>query len=242
MDSDVTANRAPDGADDTLSERVYAGIVDGIVGGEFPPDSRLPSEVALARRFAVSRPIVREALARLRDHNFIRSRRGSGSWVLHKPDDALTAFAPVSSIADIQRCFEFRSAVEGRAAALAAERLDARARVRIEAAYADLEEVVRGNAVGAEADFAFHLAVVAAARNDFFRAALEMLQGNILLSINLMRNLSLRRPRQRLRRVQDEHLAVLEAILARDPEAAERAMSFHIASARARLFDGGESG
>jgi GntR family transcriptional regulator, transcriptional repressor for pyruvate dehydrogenase complex len=40
---------------------------------------RLPSETALAQQFAVSRPIVREALVRLRDHGLIKSVRGSGS-------------------------------------------------------------------------------------------------------------------------------------------------------------------
>ena len=85
-------------------------------------NARLPSETELARRFGASRPVVREALARLREDGVIVSRQGSGSYVKRRPDPAVLRFVPVGSIADVQRCFEFRAGLEGAAAALAAER------------------------------------------------------------------------------------------------------------------------
>src|SRR5215218_6625382 len=66
----------PGQGDATLGDRLYAQILERILGGEFMPDTRLPSEAQLAGRFAVSRPIVREVLARLRDHGYVASRRG----------------------------------------------------------------------------------------------------------------------------------------------------------------------
>ena len=48
------------------SAAIYDGVVSLIVSGEFAQNARLPSESELAHRFGASRPVVREALARLR--------------------------------------------------------------------------------------------------------------------------------------------------------------------------------
>ncbi len=173
-------------AEAKLGDRLYSQIFERIAAGEFPPESRLPSEATLANRFAVSRPVVREALARLRDHGLIHSRQGSGSYVRRRPDQAVLTFAPVGSIADIQRCFEFRVAFEGRAAALAAERHDPPALARIEAALLSLDEVVGTPELGVDADYRLHLAVAAAARNHFFAATLAMLEGQIRTAMNVV--------------------------------------------------------
>jgi GntR family transcriptional repressor for pyruvate dehydrogenase complex len=226
---------------ETLGDRLYATIVEGIVKGLYPPDARLPSETALAQQFAVSRPIVREALARLRDHGLIKSVRGSGSWVRRRPDEALVRFAPVGSLADIQRCFEFRAAFESGAAALAAERHDGHSLARIETAFRDLEAIIQTREVGVDEDFAFHAAVAAAARNHFFTATLAMLDSHIRFGINLTRKLSLRQPVKRLLLVQEEHRRVLEAIARRDAATAARAMAEHIENARRRMFEGAAS-
>src|SRR3546814_2482151 len=83
---------------------------------------RLPSEKELAASFQVSRPIVREALSRLRSDGILVSRHGSGSYIQHQPNRALFDVAPTGSIAGLMRTFEFRLALECEAAALAAMR------------------------------------------------------------------------------------------------------------------------
>lgn len=230
------ATREP--GEEKLGDRLYSQIFERIAAGEFPPESRLPSEAALASRFAVSRPVVREALARLRDHGLIYSRQGSGSYVRHRPDEAVLRFAPVGSIADIQRCFEFRAAFESRAAALAAERRDDGSLASIEAALASLDDLVGTPELGVDADYRFHLAVANAARNHFFAATLAMLESQIRTAINVARSLSLRRTIAQGQPAQDEHRRVVEAIRGRDAAAAERLMSEHIENARRRIFDG----
>ena len=50
-----------------------------IKSGSYKPDERLPTELDLAAEFEVSRPIVRDALKRLREQGLIYSRRGAGS-------------------------------------------------------------------------------------------------------------------------------------------------------------------
>ena len=71
-------------ADQSIGETVRI-VVDKlfvrIQSGEYPPDSRLPSERALAAELGVSRNTVREALDVLESREMVRRRQGSGSFV-----------------------------------------------------------------------------------------------------------------------------------------------------------------
>ena len=51
-----------------LPDKIYGDILNRILEGEYKEGERLPTEHALAERFATSRPTVREALARLREY------------------------------------------------------------------------------------------------------------------------------------------------------------------------------
>ena len=85
----------PDALEGKLSGGIYAQIFERILAGEYPMNARLPAETELARRFGASRPVVREALARLREDGVIVSRQGSGSYVKRRPDSAILRFVPV---------------------------------------------------------------------------------------------------------------------------------------------------
>lgn len=219
------------------SAGIYQRIFELIISGEFAVNTRLPSEVELAHRFGASRPVVREALARLRDDGVIVSRQGSGSYVKRRPDTAVLRFVPVSSIADIQRCFEFRVGLEGVAAALAAERHEESDLAEIRAAFDELEACIREGRLGVDADERFHMAVAKATHNSYHVSVQSSLYPHIVFGMNLMRNLSLLRAAERLRLVQDEHRAIVDAIAARDPAAARTAMQTHIDNARRRMFE-----
>ena len=121
-----------------LSEHIYETLRERIVTGVYGSDEKLPGEYELAASFDVSRPIVREALERLRGEGLIYSRRGAGSFARHGKSAAplQLGFAPVETIADIQRCYEFRLIIEPDAAAHAARRYNEEALARIEAARA----------------------------------------------------------------------------------------------------------
>jgi DNA-binding FadR family transcriptional regulator len=186
----------------------------------------------------VSRPVVREALARLRDDALIYSRQGSGSYIQRQPDRAVLRFAPVTSIADMQRCFEFRIALEGEAAALAAQRRDPEAMARIDTILKRLDAVIDAGELGADLDFELHLAIARASQNRFYADTMASLQPHIRTGMTLARNLTLLRPRERVLTVQAEHVAVVRAIRDGDAEAARRAMATHIDNARLRVFEG----
>lgn len=222
-----------------LSDQIYERIFGLIVSGEFPEKSKLPTEVELADRLKVSRTIVREALARLRDEGFVISRQGAGTFVQRqKPEKFAAGFQPVGSIGDVHRCFEFRIGIEGEAAYLAAIRRDQRDTDEIARALDALEAIVKQGSVGAIADYDFHYAVSRATGNPFFISATSLLRPHIDFGMNLARSLSLRKPRSRVRQVQDEHAQVYIAIKDGDAEKARQSMRHHIENARMRLFEG----
>ena len=107
-----------------LPDKIYGDILNQILEGEYKEGERLPTEHALAERFETSRPTVREALARLRADGIIVTRHGSGTTVARRPDPDVRRFAPLETLSDIRRCYEFRIVTEAGGAALAAQQAD----------------------------------------------------------------------------------------------------------------------
>ncbi|CAM2196077.1 GntR family transcriptional regulator, transcriptional repressor for pyruvate dehydrogenase complex [Paraburkholderia kururiensis] len=219
-----------------LPEQIYTDILNRILEGEYKEGDRLPTEHALAERFETSRPTVREALARLRADGIVVTRHGSGTTVARRPDPDVRRFAPLETLSDIRRCYEFRVVTEAGAAALAAQQAEPEDIEAIQQAWDDLERVVETQGIGAKDDFTFHLAVARASRNQFFITVMSFIEEQIVFSMNLSRNLSLVKTIERQRMVQAEHLAVLEAIRRHDAAGAADAMRRHLENARDRMF------
>ena len=225
---------------DQLAHRI-ATLIDR---GEFAEGGRLPSESELADRFGVSRPVIREALSRLRVSGMIVSRRGSGSYVQKRAERPLAVskppigFGPVNSMAEVRKCYEFRVGVEGDAAYYAALNRTPAMLVAMQGALHGMEKAIAEGAVGMNADFEFHLAVAHASGNEFFEAVMEAMRTPIEFTINLARSLALARPAEHLLTVQAEHVVMFEAIEGGDKEAARNAMRAHIANACSRIFEG----
>ena len=222
----------------TLTEAVYEVIVGDISEGHWPVGARLPAEAALCERFAVSRPVVREALSRLRVDGLVQSRKGSGSYVLRQPDRDLLRRSSVGSLRDLQRAFEFRACIEQETAYFAALRGDDGDIERIRQAYKKLEDIYPGSEVGDGVDLKFHMAVADASHNQYFINAMRAMSGIMDLSMTLLRTITLERPIERRMRVLKEHGQVMRAIETRDAEAAKAAMRHHILSGHDRLFEG----
>ncbi|MDO6523765.1 FadR/GntR family transcriptional regulator [Shimia thalassica] len=236
--SKETAPAGKLGRDRTLSDRVYEKILSMIVRGETPVGAKLPTEHALSEQLEVSRPVLRQALKQLREDGVIVSRQGSGSFVQRRPEGAVLDFAPVGSIADIQRTFEFRAAVEGEAAYLAAERRTDTDLAKLRAVLDELDRCIQEGELGVDADETFHEVICTASGNQYFTAARTSMKANILTGLNLTRNLSLTKPQERLELVQREHYQIFEAIKNRNQEEARAAMRAHVENARKRVFEG----
>lgn len=222
-----------------LSDQIHDRLLALIEGGEFAEKAKLPTEVELAARFEVSRTIVREALARLRDDGVVDSRQGAGTFVRRRPDQAWK-HSPLASITDIQLCFEFRMGFEADMAAWAARRANRTTVKRIGAAVEAYEDATRDGKPGSHADFDLHYAIAEATCNRFFVSVMTSLRDHIAFGMNLARDLSRVKPAARLKAAREEHRKVFDAIRARDPDRAHEAMWVHVERARLRIFDGGD--
>nr|WP_295737762.1 FadR/GntR family transcriptional regulator [uncultured Acidocella sp.] len=220
-----------------LADQVYHSILSGIQNGAYAPHSRLPSEHQLASQFDVSRPVVRTALARLKQEKFIVSRQGAGSFVRPPAVQPPLGFAPVENIADIQRCYEYRLTLEPEAASFAALRYNQSAMAKIEAALETMAQATRQGQHRDDVDFAFHLAIAEASNNHYYHQSLQALQPHIAVGMHI-HGISLMGPKQGLDYVLEEHRRIVEAIRSRQPEAARTLMAAHLRASRDRLFDG----
>lgn len=229
----------------TLADKVYEQLFGWISNGQYARQTKLPSEHELARSFEVSRPVIRDALKRLRDDGVIYSRQGAGSFVLG-PDveessgtaDIAPLFTPAQTIADIQRCFEFRETIESETAALAAVRRNDALLDELAAILRRLEHATTDHVHRDDIDLEFHLAIARAANNQYFVSALLALRDQIAVGMKL-HGMALLEPSGRLAQSTEEHAAILSAIQDRDPPRAREAMRTHIQSSRDRLFGGG---
>jgi DNA-binding FadR family transcriptional regulator len=215
----------------TLSKRISRELLTSILGGEIPSGNALPSEEKLAAQFDVSRPVVREAVKELAVLGLVESRQGRATRVT--PTDDWNQFAPELLAARgrvgavdgfLLELLELRRLVETGAAGLAAARASeediARMNTELERMDASVDDVERFT----DGDVAFHDALLAATGNHLLARLIEML-GPVL---RVGRVIGLERRRDGATDAQAGHRRVLEAIRARDPEAARLAMREHL--------------
>jgi GntR family transcriptional repressor for pyruvate dehydrogenase complex len=221
-----------------LADRVEEQIRRLIDRGEFPRDTRLPTEFELCRRFSVSRPVLRAALAKLREDGYVSSLQGSGSVVLRGPEPGGLRFPLINTIADVEQFFEYRAALEGEIARLAALRHTPDALREIEAALAEPEQVLALGApeLARDANFRFHRAVARATGNAFHVATIEQLPNLIGIGPVEVRNFGELDPAARIARLKAEHASILLAIRARDAARAQAEMVAHITAARQHVY------
>lgn len=224
--------------DPRFSDIIYEKIVGMIADGRFPVNERLPSETNLSTMLGASRPVVREALEKLRADQLIVSRKGSGSYVRQRPDQSVLTEVPVGSLADVQRFFEFRAGLEAEAASLAAKNWQIQDKSLIESRFDELEACLQRGDLGAKEDQALHDAIALATGNQFHTLVREWFKPHIAIGMSVTRSLSLKRTPAHVRAVQDEHAEIVAAIFARDEQRAHGAMKTHILNARARMFQG----
>lgn len=220
-----------------LAEHAYNVLLHKIVTGEFAEGDRLPSESALCTLFEVSRPVVREALQRLRGQGVIMSRRGAGSFVQHGQQQDVLSVHVVRKQREMLDTLEFRNAIEPQAAAYAAERRSDADLAAIQEAIDLYARAALEGSPAAHLDARFHMAVAAAAQNRRFVDAIGAMQQDIAHGVNLSRFLSRFAHLERRRSVVADHSRILAAIQQKRPEDARRAMRAHLENARLRMSD-----
>jgi DNA-binding FadR family transcriptional regulator len=220
-----------------LSDRLYDQLLGQIASGTLRQGDKLPSENELCQLFSVSRPVVRQALVRLKADGLVATRKGLGTIVQSSPPEGLTRFSQPGDVAHMLRCLELRLALEGQAAGLAASRHSTAQLRGIKKALDRMEQEAAATGISAAADFAFHSAVAAASGNTLIEQVLESLDQSIQRGMVIALVLTSERSRERSQRVLDEHRAIYEAIQRGDGQAAELAMRYHLDRVRQRVTD-----
>jgi DNA-binding GntR family transcriptional regulator len=197
-----------------LREQVKDLILERILKGEYQPGERIV-ETRVADELGISQAPVREALRDLEQLGCI----------VHEPFRGCSVRA--FSVEELLEAFPVRAALEALAARLAAERIDEDELLRL-AALLDVMRAAarRGDAHDqSQANASFHATIVRAARN----ATLER-QWTLLEPFSRT-YISVSRPGLDLLALSERHVPILEALRARDPDAAAEAMHDHLMGA-----------
>ncbi len=211
-------------------KNVHGNIVDllggSIVAGRYAPGASLPPEPLLGAELGVSRTVVREAVKSLIAKGLVTTGPKVGTRV--QPEDQWNWFDPdvitwrsragitPEFLQDLQ---DLRRIVEPAAVRLAAERATAQDIAAMEAAFEGMTEAAHGGGDYVHHDLQFHQGLLRAGGNRLLlhmsRALSALLRTSFELSTSkkdgAIQSLPL-------------HRAVLDAVIARDPAGAEKAI------------------
>ncbi|RZI77282.1 MAG: FadR family transcriptional regulator [Variovorax sp.] len=217
-------------------QRLYRQIADqlrALIGeGEFVAGARLPAERDLARQLGVSRPSVREALIALEVEGWVEVRTGSGVYALDRSQRPVASI-PVTEWGPLE-LIRARRVVEGETAALAAVHGKRRDFDAMQRAIDSMEALADRNVMPLEGDRAFHLAIVEASGNTVL---IETVQGfwDSRKGPLFTRLGGYFETVVSWRRAIAEHVAIRDAIVARDAGAARAAMHEHMDKSHQRF-------
>lgn len=205
-----------------LSEQAAQSLLADIGNRRWGIGEQLPGEMALAEELSVGRSTIREAIRRLAARGVLTTRQGVGVF--------LAALEPVepwdqlAQVGEITELVQVRVAIESRAAALAARcHQDGDAR-SIRRALNVRNALVSGTAEDlASADIQLHREIIAASHNSLLLALFDSLQQRL---IGAMTDLLTMMPATE--HDAEEHVAVVEAIVAGDADTAERLTREHL--------------
>ena len=197
---------------------------------------KLPSELQLAKEIGVSRPIVRQALATLRQEGLITSRRGSGHYFQPSDKASSNIFGSSRNIKGVSDCFRFREVIECAAAAEAA-RIGDKGRIKcIQEAVQAMKASSINEQDAFEREFAFHLAIAEATRNAYFPKTLESMKPQIQTGFEIGRFLRDMPIHTMSSQVLSEHIEIVEAIRNGAASHAEKLMRTHLKRGRERFM------
>jgi DNA-binding FadR family transcriptional regulator len=200
------------------AETVFDDLRSAIENGDLPLGVKLPPEAALAKRYRVSRSVIREALRSCQTLGLTETRTGSGTTVI-----STHAVAPRYGRFSARDLVEARPYIEVPAAGWAARR-------RTDAELAALTEII--DAMSTETDPArwvkldtdFHLGIARASGNEVFATVVGAIRGALSIQSRLL-NAGIHQRRTASDR---EHRRILDAITAGDFADASDSMRQHL--------------
>ena len=212
-----------------LSQRAAEALLDDARRGRWEVGQQLPGEIALAAELNVGRSTIREAIGQLVTKGVLTTRHGVGAFLASTtPVEPWDRLAQVSEIAEVM---QVRVAIESRAAALAAHRHSKSDASAIKRALKIRNGMLDASpAELAAADIEVHRLIVDAAGNRLLRALFDSIQPRLVSAMSDLLTIV---------RVADEdaeeHSVIVDAILARDADAAESMTRTHLLALAAQV-------
>ncbi len=201
---------------DTLGRAIVTGHYDG---------QRFPIEAELAIQHGVSRSVVRESVKMLTAKGLLSARPRQGTivqplpfWNMFDTDVLDWLLDRKFSLELLTHFNELRVAIEPMAAMLAAQRADPPELARIDDGFQRMAAAEAGDDDPLEADIAFHVAILSASGNPFYRQFQDVVRTALRTSIRFTNRYKGRTASL------PAHRAVLDAIRAGDVDGAGRAM------------------
>ncbi|MGB2064488.1 FadR/GntR family transcriptional regulator [Marinomonas gallaica] len=219
------------GKGDSLATTVAKQLETEISSGRIKVGDKLPTESALCGLFGVSRTVIREAITQLKSLGLVETRRGVGTTVMRSmSSESVFAYnVDPTAIKDILHILEIRMSVESAACALAAQRRSEADLVRMEQLFTEFDAALLRGELARKEDYEFHLAICQATHNPFFKQFYEQFNKNVIPRANLVNSdIDHVASDEYLKRVREEHKAILNSIQAKDAEAARDAMHQHL--------------
>lgn len=212
-----------------LAEQVAEQLEEDIRVGRYKPGDSMPSEKKLMELFGVGRPSVREALFSLQKMGLIAISSGAPARVLGPTVETISQrlsaeVLKLTSSADGQvELQECRMLFEVAIVRLAAERMDDEHAERLRNALADNSAAIGNDREFKATDIRLHEVLVAATANRM----LMILHEALVQLLDDRRAIALQAPGQDAIAYR-AHELIIEAVLDRDPERAEREMRRHL--------------
>ena len=201
-------------------------ILDLVRTGNLKPGDQLPPERDLSQMLQVSRPSVREAMRGLQILGVVKTRQGGGAYISSL--DAADLLGPLQLLITLNAqkfnsLYQSRFLIDGGIARMAAERLSAAEIDRLTRWSRSRGKLVADPIGFRVSDLEFHRTITEATGNPFLVRVSHSLY---VLGMEYRRIAS--ETAGRAQAVAGRSQAIVAALTARDPDAAQRAMENHI--------------
>lgn len=230
------------GAGRNLTYGLLDALGKAIVTGHYDA-SAFPTESDLAKQYAVSRSVTREAVKMLTAKGLLTARPRKGTsvqpranWNLFDPDVLRWLLERAFSLELLRHFTELRMAIEPAAAALAAHSANSDGLAAIQAGYDRMAAADAGDDDPLESDIAFHIALLRASANPFYAQFQDVVTTALRTSIRFTNRFNGRTASL------PQHHAVLSAVETRQPDAARAAMTALIAEVMGLIADAERKG
>ena len=215
-----------------LSQAVVRQVELLILRGVLLPGDKLPPERELAEKLAVSRPSLRTALADLQERGLLTSKQGAGVYVADVLGSAFSDALVGLFATNTEALFDtisFRRDIESLAAERAARRGSPSDLAVVGRVFEKMVAAHDARDAQSEArlDAEFHLAIIEAGHNIIMLHMMRSMYDPLKRGVFYNRQMIFEQRNTR-RALLDQHRAIHDALLARDPDAARQAVVDHL--------------